>query len=268
MFLDSVGVQNTHNSRRTIHAPLTKNKILKNPVKFKINGTGFQGVNCNSYLEFSQSTKAHEFAQILVRMRMINIENKTAIFLLGEALNNENLSDSHVQEKLRRNRMNEADFRERTVQDLYNEKLNKDEKIKKIGRRCNREEITNIRKLDKIKRDNLLNNIDNEEIISLLDEEKKLNIVLDNYRVHKTKLVEKIAKILNICLIFLPPYCPELNPIEDVWRKIKNTISNYNFKESEELKKVFSEIFYKIIGEISFYLEWLKKFIQSVATIK
>jgi hypothetical protein len=25
-FLDSIGVQNVHNSRKTIHAPLTKNK--------------------------------------------------------------------------------------------------------------------------------------------------------------------------------------------------------------------------------------------------
>jgi transposase len=34
--------------------------------------------------------------------------------------------------------------------------------------------------------------------------------------VHKTKLIEKIAEILNIFLIFLPPYFPDLNPIEDV----------------------------------------------------
>ena len=47
---------------------------------------------------------------------------------------------------------------------------------------------------------------------------------------HKTKLVQKIAEILNINLIFLPPYSPDLNPIEDVWRKIKGIISinNYN----------------------------------------
>ncbi len=66
-FLDSVGFQNIPNSLRTIHPPLTKNKITKYPIKIKINGTGLQGVNCNSYLEFSKSTKAHEFSKILIK---------------------------------------------------------------------------------------------------------------------------------------------------------------------------------------------------------
>lgn len=262
-FLDSVGVQNIPNSRRTIHAPLTKNKIAKNPLKFKANGTGLQGVNCNSYLEFSFTTKAHEFSKILIKMRMVNVENETSLFLLMEVLNNENLSENYAQEILRKNRMHEEDFREKTINDLYNENLTKDDKIKKISKRCNREEITNDRRLNKITRDKLLQNIDKIEIIYFLKKEKRLNIVLDNYRVHKTKLVEKIAKILNINLIFLPPYSPDLNPIEDVWREIKNKISNKNFKNVGELKKLFTDVFNQIIDEISFYDNWLKKFTNS-----
>ncbi|WP_084790345.1 transposase [Methanosphaera sp. WGK6] len=34
-------------------------------------------------------------------------------------------------------------------------------------------------------------------------------------------MVQKAAEILNINLIFLKPYCPCLNPIEDIWRIIK-----------------------------------------------
>ncbi|MDR2623923.1 MAG: transposase [Methanobrevibacter sp.] len=74
-------------------------------------------------------------------------------------------------------------------------------------------------------------------------------------------MVEKIAEILNINLIFLPPYSPCLNPIEDVWRKIKNIISNHDFKEVNELEKEFLTIFNEIIGEVSFYENWLKQFI-------
>lgn len=262
-FLDSVGVQNIPNSRRTIHAPLTKNKIVKNPLKFKVNGTGLQGVNCNSYLEFSSTTKAHEFSKILIKMRMVNVKNETSLFLLIDVLNNENLSESYAQEILRKNRMQEQDFREKTVNDLYNENLTKDDKIKKINKRCNREEITNNRRLNKITRDNLLQNINQIEIICFLKKEKRLNIILDNYRVHKTKLVEKIAEILNINLIFLPVYSPDLNPIEDVWREIKDKISNKNFKNAAELKKLFTDVFNEIINEISFYNNWLKKFTNS-----
>lgn len=84
---------------------------------------------------------------------------------------------------------------------------------------------------------------------------------MDNYRVHKTKLVQKIAEILNINLIFLPPYSPDLNPIEDIWRKIKGIISINNFKDAEELKKAFKEIFKGIMGEKSFYENWIQKFL-------
>jgi hypothetical protein len=39
------------------------------------------------------------------------------------------------------------DFREKKLLMIfYNENLTKDDKIKKISRRCNREEITNVRK--------------------------------------------------------------------------------------------------------------------------
>ena len=32
---------------------------------------------------------------------------------------------------------------------------------------------------------------------------------------YHAKIVEKACEILNIKLIFLQPYCPDLNPIED-----------------------------------------------------
>lgn len=58
--------------------------------------------------------------------------------------------------------------------------------------------------------------------------------MLDNYRVNKTKLIEKSPKFLILIIIFLPPYSPDLNPIEDVWRKIKNIVSNNHFKDIDE----------------------------------
>ena len=164
--------------------------------------------------------------------------------------------------------MTEYDFREKTINDLYNEKLTKDEKIKKINRRCNKEEISNHRRIDKIKRDKILENLENGEIIRILKKEKKFNIVLDNYRVHKTKLVEKIAEILNINLIFLPPYSPDLNPIEDIWRNIKGIISRNNYKDENKLKKDCTNIFEKIIGNTSFFENWIKQFLSSVTNNK
>lgn len=55
---------------------------------------------------------------------------------------------------------------------------------------------------------------------------KKINIVLDNGRYHKTKEVEKFCINNNIKLYFLPPYSPNLNPIEKVWRVMNRHVKN------------------------------------------
>lgn len=47
-------------------------------------------------------------------------------------------------------------------------------------------------------------------------------LILDNGAFHKTKSLHIPD---NISLIFLPPYSPELNPAEKMWRFIKDRIS-------------------------------------------
>jgi transposase len=57
-------------------------------------------------------------------------------------------------------------------------------------------------------------------------------IVLDNGAFHKAKSL-KIPS--NICLIFLPPYSPELNPAEKMWATIKRNFTNQFFKNLDEI---------------------------------
>jgi len=188
------------------------------------------------------------------------MSNLKGIQLLNNALNNINLTTEHAQTILTKKRMNESKFREKTIIDLDNKNLNQNEKIQKISKRCRREEITNIRKINRIKRDNILENINTDKIKEYSKKEKKLNIVLDNYRVHKTKLVQQIAEILNINLIFLPPYSPDLNPIEDIRRKIKNILSIDNYKDLKTLKTTFHKLYDEIVEETTFYENWIQKF--------
>lgn len=60
-------------------------------------------------------------------------------------------------------------------------------------------------------------------LYQLRHKEKKKWIVLfvDNARIHHAKKVKKYCEQNNIKLIYLPPYSPELNPIEFVWKRIK-----------------------------------------------
>jgi transposase len=70
-------------------------------------------------------------------------------------------------------------------------------------------------------------------------------------------LVQKVAEILNINLIYLRPYCPDLSPIEDVWRVIKKTTYKSNYNSEKELIEIFKDKFYDIIENRSFYENWL-----------
>jgi transposase len=45
---------------------------------------------------------------------------------------------------------------------------------------------------------------------------------MDNLRVHHFQPVREMLTKAEIRLLFLPPYSPELNPIEEAWSKIKS----------------------------------------------
>jgi transposase len=49
-------------------------------------------------------------------------------------------------------------------------------------------------------------------------------VVLDNHPAHKTTTIRTLAKNLDLELLFLPPYKPEMNPIESLWSVIKHDL--------------------------------------------
>ena len=57
--------------------------------------------------------------------------------------------------------------------------------------------------------------------ISRLDIRVPITLVLDNARYQKCKLVWKLAESLNIELLYIPPYSPNLNLIERLWKFVK-----------------------------------------------
>ena len=56
-----------------------------------------------------------------------------------------------------------------------------------------------------------------------------LNILLlDNSGAHTS---QRLTLPENVRLFFLPPYCPELNPIERVWRALKDDVAWQQFAD-------------------------------------
>jgi transposase len=57
--------------------------------------------------------------------------------------------------------------------------------------------------------------------ISRLDIRVPITLVLDNARYQKCKLVWELAESLDIELLYIPPYSPNLNLIERLWKFVK-----------------------------------------------
>lgn len=59
-----------------------------------------------------------------------------------------------------------------------------------------------------------------------------ISIVLDNARYQHCKAVKELAAILDIDLLFLPPYSPNLNLIERLWKFVKKKVLYGKYFES------------------------------------
>ena len=54
-----------------------------------------------------------------------------------------------------------------------------------------------------------------------------LIIILDNAKIHKAKILREFCQKNKIIFVYLPPYSPDLNPIEFVWKDLKKKLSEY-----------------------------------------
>jgi transposase len=63
-------------------------------------------------------------------------------------------------------------------------------------------------------------------------------LIMDNLRVHRVDIVRKTLLNAGINVIFLPPYCPQLNPIEEAWSVIKNLFRKMKSRTIVEIVNV------------------------------
>lgn len=74
--------------------------------------------------------------------------------------------------------------------------------------------------------------------------EKHLYLVLDNARYNHSKSVRGLAKEIGIKILYLPPYSPNLNPIERLWKFMKKKmIANRQYETIDEFRQALSEFF-------------------------
>ena len=81
-------------------------------------------------------------------------------------------------------------------------------------------------------------------------------LIIDNFSSHRAKEVKEAAINLNIELCYLPPYSPQLQPIEKVWKDMKRLMSEFKINialKGKKMKKKESIILLRSIVQMSYY---------------
>ena len=80
----------------------------------------------------------------------------------------------------------------------------------------------------------------------------RLNIILDGVRYHRSDLVRDAAFVLNIELHYFPPYSPNLNPIERLWKVMdEKSRNNVYFKSRRDFKATIGHFFTVTLPEVA-----------------
>jgi len=96
---------------------------------------------------------------------------------------------------------------------------------------------------------------------------KRIILVLDNSRSHHADKTVRKARELKITLVFLPPYSPDLNPVEFVWKTIKREVSVRFIQSKEHLRNIIRNEFIRVEGSISFAKNWIEKFYPQIKCV-
>lgn len=68
-------------------------------------------------------------------------------------------------------------------------------------------------------------------------------VIMDNLKVHHGDRMRQLIEAMGAGLVFLPPYSPELNPIEMYWPKLKAFIRRCETQTVEALEAVITQAF-------------------------
>ena len=79
-------------------------------------------------------------------------------------------------------------------------------------------------------------------LLPTLDKEKDV-LIMDNMRTHHAKDVQEVLTTAGVKVLFLPPYSPDLNPIERLWSKMKAILRQEKVRTADKLSDAVARAF-------------------------
>ena len=91
-------------------------------------------------------------------------------------------------------------------------------------------------------------------------------VVMDNLSAHKVSGVEQLIQARGAELLYLPPYSPDLNPIEKAWSKIKQILRSRRPRTTEALEQNIAEALALVTAEDA--QAWFRLATPTTVTVK
>lgn len=91
---------------------------------------------------------------------------------------------------------------------------------------------TTVEKFEKYLENDLLPHLNSDSVL-----------IMDNMRSHHAKAVKALLDQAKARYIYLPPYSPDLNPIEKLWSKVKALLRKFKARSVDELPEAIRKAF-------------------------
>jgi len=91
-----------------------------------------------------------------------------------------------------------------------------------------------------------------KKVLLFYPKAKKINIIADGAAYHKSQLLKEFITDKKIEIHILPPYSPNLNPIERLWKIMNEYVrNNRHFENAKEFREAIDDFFSDTIPRIS-----------------
>ena len=206
-----------------------------------------------------------EFGKELLMIRKEYTEDETTIRQLEYIKNLYDLSNKEVTEILEEYEDPSNDFEAKLSRSMkYNKNKSVAAKARIFGKHCKKNSTENKEKRVNVRRMHIYKILRSFNFKKILKKSKRIVIILDNAKAHKTDMIYAIADSLNIYLVPTPPYTPRLNPTEKVWDIEKRGLKRVTLETREDIVTEAENIFEEKCCGKSLTEKYAQKYIPNI----
>ena len=220
-------------------------------------------INGNSLILCQPNTRTFEFIKSLIKLRIVNCIDMGIINGLMDILTDKDLNENTIFSKLN-SLFEEMDVKDEIISFIETTSASEVKLLSKIKKKVDSLNPNKSENIEVIQKNLIVDKLNSSGLKDKLHNERRIVLIADNYTVHRATLVKEACEILNIKFVLLPTNSPQLNPIEQVWKSIKKYLSQFYLDNLEEMERLFTNEFYRIVDNNTFYNKWLLKFIDDI----